>query len=153
MEHTWVDVAWNASEDGELGGTNRGVFYRVLQDRVDAFSTGVAHYERFLGTVYDNDLTKSNKCKTECIDKNLVFCSSEDYTAGTCYDPNTESVNKINHCSNDNPNAPKMFRLWVCPNEPACESRFMTPTYDGEVLRRTVDKYTYSFVRDDVCAY
>ena len=29
----------------------------------------------------------------------------------------------------------------------------MTPTYNGEVLTRTVDKYTHSFVRDDVCAY
>lgn len=46
-----------------------------------------------------------------------------------------------------------MFKLWVCPNEAACESKFMTPNYNGEVLTRMVDKWTYSFVKNDVCSY
>ena len=61
MEHKWVDVPWNSSENGELQGSNHYEYYSDLQDRVDTDSSHrEVHSERFLGTVYDNDLTKSN---------------------------------------------------------------------------------------------
>ena len=41
----------------------------------------------------------------------------------------------------------------VCPNEAACESKKVYPKYNGEVLTRAVDKYTYAFVQNDVCGY
>lgn len=41
----------------------------------------------------------------------------------------------------------------VCPNEPACEDKVIIPEYNGEILKRSVDKYEYKFVKDDVCSY
>ena len=46
-----------------------------------------------------------------------------------------------------------MFKYLSCPNEQACEGKNMYPNYNGEVLTRTVDRYIYNFVRDDVCSY
>lgn len=46
-----------------------------------------------------------------------------------------------------------MFKLFVCPNEAACEGRDLSVPVDGEVMTRMVDKWTYSFVENDVCSY
>ena len=57
------------------------------------------------------------------------------------------------YCSSDNPRSPKIFKLFLCPNEAACESKDMTPDYNGEVLTRMTDKWTNKFVLNDVCSY
>ena len=91
-------------------------------------------------------------CKKDCIDEGLNFCAKSDYSGGFCC-REEEVCPKANMCSFDNPKAPSMFRYIVCPNEAACESKEITPEYDGTVLKRAVDKYNYQFVKDDVCSY
>lgn len=94
----------------------------------------------------------SNYCKTKCIDQDKIFCTNTDMTNGVCYETK-EDPKRLKYCSNDNPSAPKMFKLFTCPNEKACESKYMTPPYSGEPLTRMVDKWTYGFVKNDVCSY
>ena len=91
-------------------------------------------------------------CKTDCIDLDLNFCATADYTKGFCCRMD-ETCPRGSICSEDNPKAPNFFKYLVCPNEPACESKEMTPEYDGTVLKRVVDKYEHKFVKDDVCSY
>ena len=85
--------------------------------------------------VYDNSDMQSNWGKTKCLDEDLVYCANRDMTSGYCCSA-FEPCPRESYCSNDNPKAPLIFRLFVCPNEAACEGRDMTPQYDGEVLTR-----------------
>lgn len=64
-----------------------------------------------------------------------------------------ENCPRASICSEDNPKAPNLFKYLVCPNEAACESKEMTPEYDGTILKRVVDRYDEKFVKDDVCSY
>ena len=57
------------------------------------------------------------------------------------------------YCSNDNPSAPNEFKYLVCPNEAACEGKYIQATYDGESIIRQVDKWTHKMVLNDVCSY
>ena len=93
----------------------------------------------------------SNKCKTLCIDEGMNFCSNSNYSGGYCCKAD-ETCPKVHICSLDNPRAPAMFKYLACPNESACESKNIYPSYSGEVLTRTVNKYK-NFVRNDVCSY
>ena len=63
-----------------------------------------------------------------------------------------EFCTKYEFCSEDNPGAPKFFKYLSCPNEAACEEKEIFAEYDSEVVR-IVDKYTHSFVLNDVCSY
>ena len=111
---------------------------------------------RFLSEDYIESGSKSNRCKNDCIDEGGTFCLNIFYTGGTCYEAKErfETMRSTySYCSDENKKAPKYFKYWVCPNEPACESRVMVPDYGGEVLKRSVDKYTHKFVQGDVCSY
>ena len=67
-----------------------------------------------------DDKSKSNLCKSDCVDLELVFCAGNNYQEGKCCDPITEPVcpkgrtdfdprfkQTQNWCSNRNPDAPK----------------------------------------------
>jgi len=82
----------------------------------------------------------------------MNFCASADYSKGYCCKKD-EVCPRASICSFDNPKAPRLFKYLVCPNELACESKEITPEYDGTVLKRSVDKYNQKFVKDDVCSY
>jgi hypothetical protein len=84
-------------------------------------------------------------CKEDCIDMDLNFCATSDYSKGYCCRLD-ENCPRGSICSEDNPKAPKFFKYLTCPNEPACESKVITPAADGTVLKRVVDKYEYKFV-------
>jgi len=94
----------------------------------------------------------SNKCKNLCIDSGKNFCPNSNFSGGYCCEKD-ESCPRVGPCSEDNPNAPNFFKYLACPNESACESKNIYPSYNGEVVLRTVDKYNYNFVQDDVCSY
>lgn len=91
-------------------------------------------------------------CKVNCIDEGLEYCANANFSGGYCCDK-SEECPRAELCSSDNPKAPAMFNYMVCPNEAACESKKIYPKYDGTVLTREVDKYTYQFVNNDVCSY
>ena len=93
-----------------------------------------------------------NMCKKECIDKGKNFCANSNWSAGYCCDK-SESCPRSSVCSNDNPRAPAIFKYFSCPNEAACGTKEITPKYSSEVITRSIDKYTYNFVENDVCGY
>ena len=73
---------------------------------------------------YSDPLTRSNKCKTKCVDLKKNFCTSADKTGGECFDPKGKvpfdrATNK-SYCSEDQPDAPRWFKYLTCPNEPGC---------------------------------
>jgi hypothetical protein len=109
-------------------------------------------FRRGLYTNIENADLKSNQCKNECIDKDMNFCATSDYTKGFCCRKD-EKCPRASICSEDNPKAPSLFKYLVCPNEAACESKQITPEMDGTILKRSVDKYEFKFVKDDVCSY
>jgi hypothetical protein len=96
---------------------------------------------------------KSNQCKTECIDKSKVFCASSDYSQGVCYETG-ETRTSNSFCSDITSGSPKFFQYLACPNEAACGSKILYPTYNDELIR-TVDKYKddSKMVMDDVCSF
>jgi len=96
--------------------------------------------------------SKSNKCKLECIDEGKNFCLSADGSQGICYD-SSERYTKYDYCSFDNKLSPSRFKYWVCPNEAACGSREISVPYTGEVIIRSIDKWSQKFVLNDVCNY
>lgn len=92
----------------------------------------------------------------DCIDEGGTFCLNIFYTGGTCYEAKErfETMRSTySYCSDENKKAPSLFKYWVCPNEAACESKVIVPNYDGEVLKRQVDKWSQKFVQGDVCSY
>jgi hypothetical protein len=91
--------------------------------------------ERLLYEKYDDLLTMSNKCKKTCIDDGKNFCPNASWTNGYCCGLD-ENCPRSDFCSNDNPNAPNLFKYLACPNEPACESKNIYPKYTGEKLTR-----------------
>jgi len=95
----------------------------------------------------------SNKCKTLCIDEGKNFCPSADHDWGTCYESNERPTSKADFCSEDNPNAPSFFKYLTCPNEAACGTMEISPSYSGEILYRAIDSRTHKFVKEDVCSY
>lgn len=96
--------------------------------------------------------SRSNFCKTKCIDEDLIFCPNSQFTGGNCCE-RTESCPKYEFCSNTSPGAPTLFKYLSCPNEPACEEKEIYPSYSNEILMRSIDKYTYKFVKNDICGY
>ena len=64
-------------------------------------------------------------CKSSCIDKGDNFCLNANTQSGRCYDDDEATNNWGLYCSEDNPNAPDMFKYLVCPNEPACEDKYI----------------------------
>lgn len=116
FNHRWISVAsMNESQQYDFSRQNLDRLYPTLEDR--ASTSG-----RFLWEEYTNDDLKSNFCKTKCIDEEKVFCSNTALTSGKCYEPQETPVRE-NYCSSDNPSSPKMFKLFLCPNEAACESK------------------------------
>lgn len=92
----------------------------------------------------------------DCIDEGGTFCLNIFYTGGTCYEAKErfETMRSTySYCSDENKKAPSLFKYWVCPNEAACESKVIVPSYDGDVLARQVDKWSQKFVQGDVCSY
>ena len=96
--------------------------------------------------------TRSDKCKAECIDEGKIFCSTSEFKSGRCFEEG-EPLIRDGFCSSDNYGSPKMFQLLVCPNEDACGSKFLNPSYSGSVLVREIEKYSHKFVKDDVCSF
>ena len=108
---------------------------------------------RQLYTQFNNPNQKGDKCKTECIDVGSNYCANANFSGGYCCSPK-EDCPRAEICSFDNKRAPPQFKYIVCPNEAACEGKFMRPKYDETVvLTRAIDKYTYGFVKNDVCSY
>lgn len=113
--------------------------------------------------------SKSNFCKTKCIDRGQVFCPTDNYEGGVCchpgeicpagkndYDPRFYQA--ATWCSNHNEDAPDRFKYLVCPNELACGDdgrKFIEPPLDGEVITRAIEKYDSSrlFLDNDICAW
>ena len=75
---------------------------------------------------YNDPLTRSNRCKTECIDNDLNYCINENLDGGTCCELN-EDCPRSSICSNDQPKAPNMFKYMACPNEQACGTKYIYP--------------------------
>ena len=130
MNHTWVDSASH-----------------LIPSSLPSIVKGRSLYEE-----YDDPNTKSNKCKTECIDEGFNYCPDSIFQGGKCCAPD-EACPRYEFCTYDNKKAPLYFKYLACPNEDACEEKVIIPNYDGEVLKRAVDKYEYKFVKDDVCSY
>jgi hypothetical protein len=108
---------------------------------------------RQLYTQFNNPNQKGDKCKTNCIDVGSNYCANANFSGGYCCSPK-EDCPRAEICSFDNKRAPPQFKYIVCPNEAACEGKFMRPKYDETVvLTRAIDKYTYGFVKNDVCSY
>ena len=108
---------------------------------------------RQLYTQFNNPNQKADQCKTKCIDVGSNYCANANFSGGYCCSPK-EDCPRAEICSFDNKRAPPQFKYIVCPNEAACEGKFMRPKYDETVvLTRAIDKYTYRFVKDDVCSY
>jgi hypothetical protein len=97
---------------------------------------------RHLYETYNNPTSMSNKCNIDCISDSFNFCPNSSYSGGYCCDP-TDPVEcpRANICSEDNPRAPILFKLAVCPNESACGSKNIYPNYNGDHLIREVEKY------------
>jgi|DEB0MinimDraft_12_1074336.scaffolds.fasta_scaffold15471_3 hypothetical protein len=95
----------------------------------------------------------SNKCKALCIDENKNYCANSNFSGGYCCELDESTCPRADICSEDNAGAPAIFKYLACPNEAACETKNLYPKYDGTKLTRAVDKYTYNFVKDDVCSY
>jgi len=106
----------------------------------------------FDSSSYNDPVTMSNRCKQDCIDKNQNFCPTSSGKGGFCCSL-TETCPKSTVCSEDNPRAPKMFKYFACPNEAACESKYIYPPLNGEVITRQVDQYKNQMVNSDVCSY
>ena len=112
---------------------------------------------------YSDPITRSNKCKTQCIDLGNNFCLSAGKEGGECIEKSTlefvaaDIKNNSIMCSEDNPKAPKWFKYLTCPNEPACGSQDIYPSYDNQDIEsqyiREIDQYTNNFVLNDVCSY
>ena len=114
---------------------------------------------------------KSNQCKAECIDAELVFCAGLNYEMGFCCDPEVEkrcprgstTLDPLyntpqNWCSDRNPSAPAVYNYLVCPNEATCGDggkKFITPEMTGEVLTRDIERYSKDnkFVLGDICSW
>ena len=92
-------------------------------------------------------------CKSSCIDKGDNFCLNANTQSGRCYDDDEATNNWGLYCSEDNPNAPDMFKYLVCPNEPACENKYIQPQYDGENSIRQIDKWDHNMLKGDVCSF
>jgi hypothetical protein len=81
------------------------------------------------------------------------YCANANFSGGYCCGP-SEDCPRAEICSFDNKKAPVYFQYLVCPNETACESKWIRPKYDATVvLTRAIDKYKYAFVKNDVCGY
>ena len=122
-----------------------GNFNHTWLDSSEFEEYEIEYKPRFLSEDYIESGSKSNRCKNDCIDEGGTFCLNIFYTGGTCYEPKErfETMRSTySYCSDENKKAPSYFKYWVCPNEPACESRVIVPDYGGEVLKRSVDKYT-----------
>ena len=83
----------------------------------------------------------------------MNFCPNSVFSQGYCCQPEEVCPKSTYGCSLDQPKAPRFFKYLLCPNEPACEEKHIFPDYNGEVLKRSVDKYTYKMVKGDVCSY
>ena len=113
--------------------------------------------KRELYITLDDDKSKSNKCKSLCIDKKLKYCAGQDFMEGNCCDKKKDPVcpkgkttfdprfnMEENWCSDRNPKAPISFKYLLCPNEVACGdngSKFIMPAMSGELLTREIDKF------------
>merc|ERR1711935_656373 len=111
--------------------------------------------------------TKSNMCKTECIDQEKVFCPTDNYAGGICcekdefcqagkddYDP--AFYQSVAWCSNRSPNAPNWFKFIVCPNELTCGDngrKFISPPTSGQAVTREIDKHVNLFLDNDICSW
>ena len=100
---------------------------------------------------YNEASSRSNRCKTECIDNDLNYCINDNMDGGMCCDVN-EPCEKFSICSEDNPSAPKMFKYMACPNEQACGTKYITPQMTGAIVRAQ-NTYDYNYVQNDVCSY
>ena len=114
-----------------------------------------------------NPKSKSNLCKTECIDKGNVFCPSDNYEGGLCCStiencPPGRSTDRNFYqtsvwCSNHNPHGtPDVFKWFVCPNEASCGDngkKYIIRPLDGEVITRAIDKDNNLFLDNDICAW
>lgn len=98
----------------------------------------VVSTERRLYQTFSDVKTMSNKCKVECIDKQKVFCATKNFEGGYCCDDN-ESCPRSNICSNDNPQAPLMFKYVACPNVKACESKNIYPKVNAKPIYKYID--------------
>ena len=113
--------------------------------------------------------SKSNFCKTLCLDEDMIYCPTDNYAGGVCCeegefcpagknDYDDRFYQSVVWCSNYNQDAPAPFKWVVCPNEETCGDggrKFISPPLDGEVITRAVDKYTRSklFLDGDVCSW
>lgn len=91
---------------------------------------------RHLYETYNDPNSMSNKCAVSCIDLQRNFCPNSEFTGGYCCDKEDSNCPKASICSLDNPRAPFMFMYLSCPNEAACGTKELKPSYDGTVLTR-----------------
>lgn len=154
MDHKWVQ----AYDDDEVDNTEQITDpeklreFEALEGVHFTKAAEQSLQKRQLYTLMNDENTKSNFCKLKCIDEQKNFCVNSAFNGGRCCEPD-ETCQRSIWCSYDNKKAPRMFKYLLCPNEQACESKYMIPKYDGSILTRMVDKYTYKFVQNDVCSY
>lgn len=124
---------------------------------------------RLLYERYDTAKSKSNRCKTLCIDQNLIFCPTDNYAGGVCCHQGEFCPAGINNyddrfyqsvtwCSNYNEWAPNEFKYVVCPNENSCGDggrKFIMPPLTGETVTREIEKHDMGslFLDEDVCSW
>jgi hypothetical protein len=104
-------------------------------------------------TTWNHPITRSNTCKSKCIDEGKNYCVNANRTGGYCCDEFTNCAPwKKTICSEDNPRAPKWYKYFVCPNEKVCGDQDIYPKYD-DVTIREIEQYNGYFVKNDVCSY
>jgi len=122
---------------------------------------------RLLLEIMKDSKTKSNFCKTKCIDKGKVFCPSDNYKGGICCDsketctPGRSTDRNFYQttawCSDYNPpDTPDIFKWFVCPNEATCGDdgkKYIIPPLNGETITRAIDKDNNLFLDNDICAW
>ena len=107
MEHVWIDAEQLPSSSSDSSPPHLDLSYPdSLTMAEPAASSSSTHHDRFLWESYDKEESKSNLCKTKCIDQDKVYCGNWDYSGGKCYDQSETPEKEGGYCSNNSPNAP-----------------------------------------------
>lgn len=102
-----------------------------------------------------NQNNKSNRCRTDCVDKGRNFCPSKNWKGGYCCSVSEKCPKpKEGICSEDNPKAPAFFKYLACPNEHECgNDKIITTKFGANTIVEVSADSTYKFNKGDVCSY
>ena len=97
------------------------------------------------------ELTESEECKAECIDRGFNFCPSPDRSTGFCC--GLEDCNRTDICSDDI-KFPFSLKYWTCPFKSYCGEEFSVyadPSGMTQEFKPVTG--TNNFDGDKVCNY